>query len=138
MKTINYITKNFAMTFRRVNVIAYVTIMLAISTIAEAQTPPYYNFVPTGGANSFPFNINAATGKKVQWKLQPGDFVLPSAAPSGNLITNLWVYKAASTANTVTYNTLTIKFAAVASTTYFTIGTWYSGTMTTARSVDLK
>jgi hypothetical protein len=97
-----------------------------------AQVPPYYNFVPVGGANSFPFNINAATGKKVQWILLAGDLATPAPAPSGNNITSLWVYKSAGTANTVTYTTLTIKFASVPANTYFATGAYYPGVMTTA------
>lgn len=101
---------------------------------AIAQTPPYYNQIPTANPNGFPLNNNAATGKKCQYILLPGDFALPSAAPSGNNITSLWVYKLASTANTVTYTNLTIKFATVPSSTFFTTGSWYGGATTTALS----
>ena len=103
---------------------------IANSTLA--QVPPYYNFVPVSGANSFPFNINAATGKKAQWILLGGDLATPAPAPAGNNITSLWIYKSAGTANTVTYNTLTVKFAAIPPNTFFATGMWYGGPMTTA------
>ncbi|MBK9300698.1 MAG: T9SS type A sorting domain-containing protein [Bacteroidetes bacterium] len=121
--------KNFIQSF------LILCLLLSVLFTKEAYAqPPYYNFVPAGGANGFPLNAAAATGKKVQWMMLPGDFALPTPAPAGNNITSIWVYKAASAANTVTYTTLTVKFATVPINTYFTIGAWYPGAMTTALS----
>src|SRR5262245_54866650 len=126
MKTYNYLLKILS----RKNFAAAFLSLFFLSITAQAQ-PPYFNYVPTGGANSFPFNTLPATGKKVQWILLAGDFATPSAAPAG-LITNLWVWKTTSTATVITYNTLTIKFANVPSPPYFATGAWYPGPMTTA------
>jgi hypothetical protein len=113
----------------------YILILtLVIGLISEAQ-PQYWNAQPTAGGNVFPFGINPATGKKVQWVITPagsiGGFNLPVPAPAGNNITGLWFW-ANSTGN-ATFTNLTIRMATVPITQFLSTGAWYTGPMTTVR-----
>ncbi len=107
-------------------------LMLVIGLASEAQ-PPHYNHLPAAGVvNVFPFNVNAATGKRVQWVIGAGTFSLPAPAPAGNNITNLWFY--ANNAGNATYTNLTIRMATVSTSTFLTTGAFYTGPMTTVRA----
>jgi hypothetical protein len=105
--------------------------MLVIGLAAEAQ-PNFWNALPTAGANVFPFNINPATGKKVQWIVAAGEFNQPSPVGAGNNITSIWFRPNA--ACNATYTTLTVRMATVSTSTFITLGAFYSGPMTTVRS----
>ncbi len=94
--------------------------------------PQHYNHLPTGNNNSFPFNINPGTGKKVQWLVAAGEFSQLTPAPLGNNITGIW-FRAATAAN-ATYTNLTVRMATVSASTFLGNGAFYSGPMTTVRS----
>ncbi len=105
-------------------------LMLVIGLTSEAQN--HWNALPTAGANVFPFNINPATGKKVQWLVAAGEFNLPGPIGAGNNITGIWFRPNA--ACNATYTTLTVRMALVPSTTFLGTGAFYTGPMTTVRS----
>ena len=118
----------------------YILLILAlvIGLASEAQ-PDYYNHATTtGGANLFPFGTNPTwpNGKKVQWIITPtgssGGFNLPGPTPAGNNITTLWFW--ANGAGNATYTNLLVRLGTVSTSTFFTIGAWYTGPMTTVRS----
>jgi hypothetical protein len=114
----------------------FILVLLSFIGLATtAQTPQYYNALPTAGANVFPFNINPATGKKVQWIVAAGEFSQPSAAPAGN-ITNLWFRPNA--ACNATYTTLTVRMANIPTTTYIQVGQFYTGPMTTVLTGNIN
>ena len=105
---------------------------LVIGFTAESQTPQYWNRLPTTGANVFPFGINPATGKKVQWAIAAGEFNQPTPAPAGN-ITSIWFQP--NSAGSTTFTTLTVKFATVSTSTFIPgIGQFYTGPMVTVLS----
>src|SRR5688572_7208574 len=80
--------------------------------VSEAQPARWNHAATTGGVvNNFPFNANAAVGKRVQWVIAAGEFNQPSPTPTGNNITNLWVW--ANAAGTGNYTNLTIRMASV-------------------------
>jgi len=95
--------------------------------------PQYWNAIPIASANNFPFNVNATFGKRVQWIVAPGEFGSPSAAPSAN-ITDLW-FRPNSACN-VTYTNFTVRMANVPTTTFFSYGQFYTGSMTTVLSAN--
>jgi hypothetical protein len=105
---------------------------LGTITVNGGPSPQYWNNLPTAGANVFPFNTLPATGKKVQWVIAAGEFIMPSPAPGGNEITSIWFRPNA--ACNATYNTLTIRMATVSTSTFITTGAFYSGPMTTVLS----
>ena len=105
-------------------------LMLVIGLTSEAQN--YWNVLPAAGANVFPFNTNPGTGKKVQWLVAAGEFVLPSPVGAGNNITGIWFRPNA--ACNATYTTLTVRMALVPASTFLVTGAFYAGPMTTVRS----
>jgi hypothetical protein len=109
-------------------------LLLVIGFVAEAQ-PQYWNAQPTAGGNVFPFGVNPATGKKVQWVITPagslGGFNLPAPVPAGNNITGIWIW--ANSAGNATYTNLTIRMANVPITQFLSTGAFYTGAMTTVR-----
>jgi hypothetical protein len=106
-------------------------LVLVIGLTSEAQ-PQYWNRLPIAGANLFPFGINPATGKKVQWAIAAGEFNQPTPAPASN-ITSVWFRPNA--ANNTTFTTLTIRMATVSTSTFIPgLGQWYTGPMTTVLS----
>ncbi len=108
-------------------------LVLFIGVVSEAQPTHYNHAATTGGTtNSFPFNINSAIGKRVQWIITNGGFGLPSPALPGNNITTVWFW--ANNAGTATYTNLTVRMATVPTSTFFTTGAFYTGPMTTVRS----
>ena len=112
------------------NIIVFLIFVLTLAVNVFAQTPPYYNMTPPGSANSFPFAVT--TGKGVQWLVAPSEFALPSPAPSGNNITNLWLYMV-STSGSATVTNLQIRLGQTSAVTLPT-GVLYSGAMTVVYS----
>ncbi len=105
-------------------------LLLAFGAVSVAQPTHYNHAATTGGTtNIFPFNANPGPGKRVQFVVAAGEFVLPAPAPAGNNITTLWFW--ANTAGTATYTNLTIRMATVPTTTFISTGAWYAGPMTT-------
>ncbi|MEO8146257.1 MAG: T9SS type A sorting domain-containing protein [Bacteroidia bacterium] len=88
-------------------------------------TAPYFNYTTTLGANTFPFA--QAAGKEVQWFVGPGEFVTPSPAPSGGMITSISFF--AGTTGTGVYTSFTLKLGQTS--TAFAGGALYSGPLTT-------
>lgn len=111
----------------------FLLLTLFIGLVSEAQ-PAFFNHAATSGGttNIFPFNVNSASGKRVQWVIAAGGFNQPSPAPSGNNITSLWVW--ANNAGNATYVNLTVRMATVSPSTFLSLGAFYTGPMTTVRS----
>src|SRR5258705_9467937 len=110
----------------------YILILVLVNGLASEAQQKYGNALPTAGANIFPFNVNPATGKKVQWVVAAGEFNQPSPTPAGNNITSIW-YRPNAACN-ATYTTLTIRMANVPTTQFIPgIGQFYTGPMTTVR-----
>ena len=108
-------------------------LLLCIGVFAIAQPTRYNHAATTGGTvNNFPFNANAAVGKRVQWVVAAGEFNQPSPTPANNNITNLWFW--ANAAGTGNYTNLTIRMALVSTSTFISTGAFYTGPMTTVRS----
>jgi hypothetical protein len=109
-------------------------LLLLIGFVADAQ-PQYWNAQPVAGGNVFPFGVNSATGKKVQWVITPagsiGGFNLPAPVPAGNNITGIWIW--VNSAGNATYTNLTIRMANVPITQFLSTGAWYTGAMTIVR-----
>ena len=94
--------------------------------------PDYWNALPVANTNIFPFNTNPATGKRVQWIVAAGEFNQPASAPAGNNINSIWFRPVAAT--NATYTTLTVRMATVSTSTFFAVGAFYTGAMTTVLS----
>ena len=116
--------KNYQLGFKTASAVLF--LMLSLTLILQAQTPQYYNYNTTGGANVFPFGV--ILGKEVQLLFLPGDFNQPSPAPSGN-ITKLY-FMMTGTA-TATHTTLLIKMGQATGLTTFATGVWYTGQLDT-------
>jgi len=100
------------------------------TSVSSPGGPPvtnsYYNYTTTLGSNTFPFGQTA--GKEVQWFAGPGEFVTPSPAPAGGMISSISFYASTSTASG-TYNQFTLKLGQLSAP--FAGGSFYSGPMTT-------
>ena len=107
------------------NVLVFLILFLALTANSPAQTPQYYNYNTTGGANTFP--LGQPGGKMVQWLVAPGEFNHPSAAKSGS-ISSISVMMAGS--GTATYSLLNIMLAQTTLTSLPT-GAFYTGQMDT-------
>ncbi|MCX6166277.1 MAG: hypothetical protein NTU73_15690 [Ignavibacteriae bacterium] len=109
------------------NAIILSLLVFAFASNSWSQTPPYYNFAATGGSNTFPLG-SASPGKGCQWLVAPNEFALPSPAPSGNNITNIWLYMTA-TSGSGTYTSFQIRLGQTALTS-LPAGVIYTGAMT--------
>ena len=110
---------------KRITLLTFLILLLAFAANTLAQTPQYYNYNTTAGANSFPFNI--AAGKEVQWLVLPHDFNQTTQAPSGN-ITAIYFYMAG--AGSHTFTDILIKLG-LATITSLPSGVIYTGPMDT-------
>ena len=108
-----------------------VLVSLLMSTQSYSQTPPYYNQLPTGGTNIFPFNVT--TGKGVQWLVAANEFASPTLAPGGHNITQIWFY---SNSGSATFTSFMIRLAQIPSVTdpLWSAAGIYTGPMTTVYS----
>jgi hypothetical protein len=103
---------------------------LLLGFVVDAQ-PNHWNALPTAGANVFPFNTLPASGKRVQWIVGANEFAQPAPVGAGNNITSIWFRPNA--ACNATYTNLTIRMALVPTTTFITVGAFYTGPMTIVR-----
>jgi Secretion system C-terminal sorting domain/HYR domain len=110
----------------------YILILTLIIALGSEAQPTYWNAIPTGGGNVFPFGVNPGTGKKVQWIVAAGEFSQPAPLPAGNNITSIWIRT--NSAGNATYTNLTVRMATVSTSTFFAVGAFYTGPMTTVRS----
>jgi hypothetical protein len=86
-------------------IITFLVFSFFITACLTAQ-PQYYNANSGGIGNSLPFGSLAASGYMTQWLIGPGEYILPSPAPAGN-ITGFYIWMA--TTGSGTYTQLTIK-----------------------------
>ncbi len=113
---------------------SFLLLFLFCIGLSVGAQPQYTNGVSgvSGVINLFPFRTNPSTGKKVQWILAPGHFSQPSPIGPGNEISSIWFWPA--TPCDATYNNLTVRMATVPVSTFFSLGAFYTGPMTTVRS----
>src|SRR5258706_9077920 len=100
------------------------TLNLTSSSNLSSSGGNFFNIIPSGTTNIFPFNTGPKT---IQWFVAPGEFINPTAAPAG-LISTLGFYAANASAG-ATYTNLTVKLGQLSSP--FAGGSLYTGPMTT-------
>ena len=106
----------------------FLVILLLASVLIQnpVAQPQYYNANSGGIGNTLPFGSLAVTGYKTQWLIGPGEYSLPSPAPSG-FIMKLYIW--ISSSGTGTYTNFTMKMGQTAITS-FPAGT-YGGQLDT-------
>lgn len=104
-------------------------LLILCSSAVYAQNPPYYNIAVGTSTNAFPWSTS--TGKGIQWLVDAGEFSLPSPAPGGQNITEIWFY--AASAINATYTSFSVKLGQVSGLNdpAWTATNMYSGPMIT-------
>lgn len=109
-------------------------LLLNLCFESHAQTPQYYNYSTTIGANTFPFSV--AAGKLIQFLYLPGDFAQPTPVPAGNQIVKFyWLHTSSASGGSGFYNNLTIRMGQTTDISLPT-GAFYTGQLDTVFYAD--
>jgi hypothetical protein len=113
----------------------FISILILIAGLNSGLTaqPQYSNYATTGSYSYNMFPLNAPGGMNSQFLYLAGDFSLPSAAPSGNIVSLSFLISPLYPLGPWTYTNFTISMGQSNITTLPT-GTFYTGSMTTVYS----